>query len=398
MECVAVCDDDALKPMRQTDETVAALRSSWEFWLDLPTTPQALHPRRRPGGGHRRAADPPAGQGRLPGRRQRRRRLPGLRRKDRHAPVCRHGRGADAAAREAQIAKLDDLIGRLERHIRLQLVQKVDVGDTAALAQILSRDGDHDLTLSDLARQLEQMQGSKPIDPDWLQRVTGLLGKLKDLRWRYTEGVTGRGRAAMGMINATGCTSVWGSTYPVQPLPLPVGQSPVPGQRRRWPWACSRATWRKWRRASRPCAWRNWSWRASTGRQEARGVLHLLQLAAVQRRGIPAVPAGGGGGRRRRHVRHRLPEPVAHDDVAASRSRCWCWIPRCIPTPAARPAPPASSARCRTWRSTARRRQGKQESAQGDRPDRHGAPHHLRAAEHDRPRQPHDRGLYPGPA
>ncbi|MBT8461787.1 MAG: ferredoxin, partial [Gemmatimonadetes bacterium] len=56
---------------------------------------------------------------------------------------------------------------------------------------------------------------------EWLQRVVGLVGKLKDLAWKYREGTTGRGRSGMGMLNATGCTSVWGSTYPFNPYPFP---------------------------------------------------------------------------------------------------------------------------------------------------------------------------------
>jgi pyruvate-ferredoxin/flavodoxin oxidoreductase len=33
----------------------------------------------------------------------------------------------------------------------------------------------------------------------------------------------------MGIINSTGCTSVWGSTYPFNPYPVPLDQPPVPG-------------------------------------------------------------------------------------------------------------------------------------------------------------------------
>ena len=47
------------------------------------------------------------------------------------------------------------------------------------------------------------------------------LEKLKDIKWRYVEGPSKRGRADMGMINSTGCTSVWGSTYPYHPYPFP---------------------------------------------------------------------------------------------------------------------------------------------------------------------------------
>ena len=34
-------------------------------------------------------------------------------------------------------------------------------------------------------------------------------------------GPTGKGRSDMGMINNTGCTTVWGSTYPFNPYPFP---------------------------------------------------------------------------------------------------------------------------------------------------------------------------------
>ena len=51
--------------------------------------------------------------------------------------------------------------------------------------------------------------------------VDEMVARLKQLRWQYTEGTTGRGRASLGMINATGCTSVWGSTYPFNPYPFP---------------------------------------------------------------------------------------------------------------------------------------------------------------------------------
>ena len=51
--------------------------------------------------------------------------------------------------------------------------------------------------------------------------ATQLIEKLKDLKWRYAEGPTKRGRAEMGIVNSTGCTSVWGSTYPFHPYPFP---------------------------------------------------------------------------------------------------------------------------------------------------------------------------------
>ncbi len=40
MECVEVCDDDALRPIKQTAESVQLLRDNWDFWSDLPSTPK----------------------------------------------------------------------------------------------------------------------------------------------------------------------------------------------------------------------------------------------------------------------------------------------------------------------------------------------------------------------
>ena len=39
MECVKVCNDDALRPVTQTPESVDKLRKDWDFWQALPTTP-----------------------------------------------------------------------------------------------------------------------------------------------------------------------------------------------------------------------------------------------------------------------------------------------------------------------------------------------------------------------
>ena len=51
--------------------------------------------------------------------------------------------------------------------------------------------------------------------------LTKTLHTIQDLRWRYVEGPSGEGRAAMGMANSTGCSSVWASTYPYNPYPFP---------------------------------------------------------------------------------------------------------------------------------------------------------------------------------
>ena len=86
-----------------------------------------------------------------------------------------------------------------------------------------------DVTLASFSEKLDERHSGKTIDAEWLRWVTQLLAKLKHLRWQYTDGDGRRGRSSMGIINSTGCTSVWASDLPVQPLPVPLDQPPLPG-------------------------------------------------------------------------------------------------------------------------------------------------------------------------
>ena len=221
MECVEVCDDDALKPVIQTEGSIARLRKDWDFWMDLPTTPKKFN------------------------------RIDDLEEKigpletillDKNAYLnFASGDGACLGCSEKSVIHLfvatveslmqpriekhvrylDELIQKLEKHIQLKLMNTVDVSDADMMAKIVEETHDQDLTMAGITRRLESLQETQPIDQDWLTNVTQLLAKLKKLKWRYTEGTTGKGRSSMGMCNATGCTSVWGSTYPFNPYPFP---------------------------------------------------------------------------------------------------------------------------------------------------------------------------------
>ena len=122
---------------------------------------------------------------------------------------------------EKHVAHLDDLCDKLEKHIQQKLMNPVDVSDAEMMSKIVSESQDSDLTMASIASRIESAKGIEPIDQEWLQNVTQLLAKLKKLKWKYTNGTTGRGRSNMGMCNATGCTSVWGSTWPFNPYPFP---------------------------------------------------------------------------------------------------------------------------------------------------------------------------------
>ncbi len=221
MECVAVCDDDALRPITQTKQTIEKLRRDWDFWLDLPNTPKK----------YIRVDDLEECIGAL---------QTILLDKTNYLAFT-SGEGACLGCGEKtvvhlfvatvealmqpriqrQVEHLNELIANLEKHIHLRLVHEIDVGDTDTIATVLEQMGSSDVTLATIAEHVERVRGGEPIDQQWLQRVTRLTAQLKKLKWRYEDGTTGRGRARMGMLNATGCSSVWGSTFPYNPYPFP---------------------------------------------------------------------------------------------------------------------------------------------------------------------------------
>ena len=221
MECVQVCDDDALRPVTQTPATIKKLREHWDFWLDLPNTPKKYirvdNLEERIGALETILLDKnnylsfASGDGACLGCAEK---------------TVLHLFVATVEALmqpriEKHVAHLHDLIGRLKQAVQTRLVGEIDLSDTAEIARVVEGLGDNDVTLAGIADRIEHDKGSQPLDPQWLKRMTGLIGKLEKLKWRYEEGTTGQGRSRMGMLNATGCTSVWGSTYPFNPYPFP---------------------------------------------------------------------------------------------------------------------------------------------------------------------------------
>ncbi|MBI5785723.1 MAG: 2-oxoacid:acceptor oxidoreductase family protein [Rhodocyclales bacterium] len=219
--CVTVCEDDALKMVTQTDDSVDELRRDWNLWLDLPTTPKEYS------------------------------RIDSLDEKigaletlllDKHNYMSMNcGDGACLGCGEKTaihlftstvtalmqprvqsfVGKLDTLIAGLEQRIRLKVTESMDVGDTKAMLAAVEDARESDLTLSKLSDRVSAGKPSQPIDPAWMRTVAQTLERLKDLKWRYLEGPSKRGRAEMGIVNSTGCTSVWASTYPYHPYPFP---------------------------------------------------------------------------------------------------------------------------------------------------------------------------------
>ncbi|MCM2307635.1 MAG: 2-oxoacid:acceptor oxidoreductase family protein [Sulfuritalea sp.] len=219
--CVTVCEDNALEMVTQTEESVDRLRRDWNTWLELPTTPKEYS--------RIDSLDEKIGA------------LETLLLDKQNYNSMNCGDGACLGCGEktaihlftstvtalmqprvaAFVEKLDGLIARLEQHMRVKLASAVDLSDTGAVVRAVDSTGRHDLTLSSLATKLNADKPSQLLDPAWVKNTAQLLEKLKDLKWRYVEGPSKRGRAEMGIVNSTGCTSVWGSTYPFHPYPFP---------------------------------------------------------------------------------------------------------------------------------------------------------------------------------
>jgi pyruvate-ferredoxin/flavodoxin oxidoreductase len=214
--CVKACPEGALVVEPQTPQALAALRRKWNFWLKLPTT-------------DRKYMRQVAGDG-----------APGLEtllldKKAYHTMVGGDQANPGAAEKTlthlftatveavmqprvaAHVARIDEWIGRLEKHIRLNLA--VDVEDVDAVRQAMTALRDREYTLADLSEKLDREH--RPVDVEWLERVTRLLSGLKELKGLYLSGPTHRGRSNLGMVAGSEPASAWGSTFPYNPFPFP---------------------------------------------------------------------------------------------------------------------------------------------------------------------------------
>jgi pyruvate-ferredoxin/flavodoxin oxidoreductase len=218
MECIEVCDDGALVAEPQTEQAIADMKAKWDVWLDLPTTdPDFI-----------RIDDLNDKVGALETLLLDKANYNSLVSGDGACMGCGektviHLFTATVTALmqprvKRHLAEIDDLINRLETHVRLRLAESMDLSNTAAIGKALDAHRDTDLTLAELSAELDQDKKAQPVDPDWLKWVTGLLDRLRQLKARYTST---QPRAEMGIVNATGCTSVWGSTFPFNPYPFP---------------------------------------------------------------------------------------------------------------------------------------------------------------------------------
>ncbi len=201
--CVAVCPDGALVTVKQEPAVVKRLRHNWALWQKLPDTPDRFLAVR----------DIDEGVGVLSTL---------LLKKEAYRSMV-GGDGAcmgcgEKTAVHLVISAIHGLMGPRVQRFVARLDELISTLDAKARVLVASN--------ADLDAASSARNGSMPVPIDAakresVERLTKSLRAMEDLRWRYTEGPSGNGRALMGMANSTGCSSVWASTYPYNPYPFP---------------------------------------------------------------------------------------------------------------------------------------------------------------------------------
>ena len=201
--CVDVCPEHALITVKQDADILDRLRRNWDVWTQLPDTDDR----------YINIKDLEHGRGVLSSLLLKKKNYQSMAGGDGACMGCGEKtavhilvstiEGVMIPRVEKFVTELDELIDGLDRKARALAASKAD------LTEVEQAGGtDVDLHLSeDEKEHLELLNRTK--------------SALEDLRWRYVEGPGGKGRAPMGISNSTGCSSVWGSTYPYNPYPFP---------------------------------------------------------------------------------------------------------------------------------------------------------------------------------
>ncbi len=201
--CVEVCPDEALITVKQDEEVVEKLRRNWKLWEWLPDTDDR----------YINIANLEEGIGVLSSLLLKKENYRSMYGGDGSCMGCGEKTGihlvlsaVNAVVQprvKEHVAKLEDLLAQLDAKAR----------------GLLASDADLDAVSGEESSELDiPLEGSKKAA---VERIASMIRDLKDLHWRYTEGPSGRGRSVTAFANATGCSSVWGSTYPFNPYPFP---------------------------------------------------------------------------------------------------------------------------------------------------------------------------------
>ena len=200
--CVAVCDDGALVNVPQTVEEQERLEANWKLWKHLPETDDR----------YIRISSLEESIGMMPSLLLKQGNYMSMLGGDNACMGCGEKTAihlvlsavnAMMAPRvETHLAEISGLVEALDEKARTMLISGADLADVSA-----DEEG--------LEVTLERDQ------KETVAQIHQAIEALKDLKWRYEKGPGGRGRARMGFANSTGCTSIWGATFPFNPYPFP---------------------------------------------------------------------------------------------------------------------------------------------------------------------------------
>ena len=200
--CVAVCPDGALVTVKQDEPGLDRLRRNWNLWERLPDTDDR----------YVNVSNVDEGIGVLSSL---------LLKKDTYRSMV-GGDGACMGCGEKTAVHL--IVSAIHASMQPQVAKFVARLDalTSALdlqaRNLLAAGADLDAAASAQGSVAVPVDGPKA---DRIALYNRVLHDVRDLKWRYVEGPSGNGRASLGMANSTGCSSVWGSTYPYNPYPFP---------------------------------------------------------------------------------------------------------------------------------------------------------------------------------
>jgi pyruvate-ferredoxin/flavodoxin oxidoreductase len=201
--CVAVCPEGALVTVRQDEAAIAKLRRNQALWERLPDTPDRFVS----------VSDVEHGVGVLSSLLLKRENYRSMVGGDGACMGCGEKTAVHLVLStvnsllrprvEAHVQKLDFLLAGLDAQARQLIASEADIDAVGHAA------GDRvDLSLSHEKHEV-------------VDRISRAIHELRDLRWRWTEGPAGKGRALAAFANSTGCSSVWASTWPYNPYPFP---------------------------------------------------------------------------------------------------------------------------------------------------------------------------------
>jgi pyruvate-ferredoxin/flavodoxin oxidoreductase len=200
--CVDVCPEGALVTVQQEEEIVERLRRNWKFWERLPDTDDK----------YINVRDIDEGIGVLSSL---------LLKKDNYRSMAGGDGACMGCGEKTAVHLVTSTVEALMQPRVKQLLEKVDGLVTALDAEerkLLGAEADVATAAKsggDIAVKLSTESEAR------LKLLHKTQEELEHLKWLYAEGPSGRGRVSLGITNSTGCSSVWGSTYPYNPYPFP---------------------------------------------------------------------------------------------------------------------------------------------------------------------------------